>query len=81
MTELQLNRFTTSIMHILSENALEKKKQNKSFLPSVINLANSTSAPRCFLAFLPGPLFTLLVGSNFRPMTSIHLKNQGLEKT
>lgn len=44
--------------------------QNNNASPSVRNLASSVSAPFCFLAFLPGPRFTLLVGSNFLPMTS-----------
>uniref|UniRef100_A0A0E9V5F3 Uncharacterized protein n=1 Tax=Anguilla anguilla TaxID=7936 RepID=A0A0E9V5F3_ANGAN len=35
---------------------------------STKNLASSVSAPFCFLAFLPGPRLTLLVGSNFLPM-------------
>lgn len=37
-------------------------------LPSTKNLEISVSAPFCFLALRPGPLFTLTVGSNLLPM-------------
>lgn len=37
-------------------------------LPLTKNLASSVSAPFCFLALRPGPLFTLVVESNFLPM-------------
>lgn len=41
-------------------------------LPSTKNLDSSVSAPFCFLALRPGPLFTLMVGSNLLPITDTY---------